>query len=128
MNDQRLIKLGRRHASALAPGIELLSLEFSLGSLIVGNASFLRAPLAMGLSTSKRTIDIVSAGIAGVGQEKNVAVPASLQAGPKTGMLSYHGPQLPKIVSSYLPNAAFPIPVRLKLKKGLKSDDKKAKS
>jgi hypothetical protein len=63
-----------------------------------------------------------------MGQKKNVAVPASLQAGPKARMLSHHGPQHPKIMSSYLPNVAFPIPVRLKRKKGLKSDDKKAKS
>jgi hypothetical protein len=128
VNDQGLIKLGRRHASAPAAGIELPFLEFSLESLIVGDAPFLGAPLAMDLATSKRTIDIVSAGIAGVGQKKNVAAPASLQAGPKTGMLSHHRPQLPKVLSSYLPNAAFLIPVCLKLKKGLKSDGKKAKS
>jgi hypothetical protein len=63
--------------------------------LIVIGAPFLGGFFAVGLATSKRTINIVSAGIAGMGQKEYSALPASLQAGPKMGMLSNNGTKLP---------------------------------
>lgn len=62
-----------------------------------------------------------------MGQKENAAVPASLQAGPKVGFVLNNISKLPKIVGRYLPNGFFPVPVRRKLKKSLKSYDKKAK-
>jgi hypothetical protein len=96
--------------------------------LIVSGAPFLGGFFAVGLAASKRAINIVSAGIAGMSQKEYSALPTPLQAGPKMGMLSNNGTKLPKILSNYPSNDFFPIPGRLKLKKGLKSNDKKAKS
>lgn len=88
VNEQGLINLGRRHASALAASIELLFLEFALGGLIVGCAPFRGAFFAVGLAASKGTVYIVSCGIAKIGQKDNVALPASFQAWLEVGMLS----------------------------------------
>jgi hypothetical protein len=128
MNDQALINLGRRYASALAASVELLFLEFAFGSLIVGGAPLRGALFTVSVAAPKRAVYIVSSGIAKIGQKDNVALPASFLACLEVGMLFYHEAQRPKILSSYLPNPAFPVPLRFKLKKGLKSDNKKAKS
>lgn len=128
MNNQGSVDMGLPYVLAFAVSIELLFLEFAFGRLIVGDAPLRGTFSALGVAASKGTIDIVSGGITRVGQKNNLAVPASLQAGSKTGMLSHHGAQRPKILSSYRPNAAFPVPRRFKLKKRLKFDDKKAKS
>jgi len=82
----------------------------------------------VGLAASKRTINIVSAGITRMGQKEYPTLPASLQAGPEMGVLANNGTKLPQILSNYFSNDFFPIPVRFKIKKGLKSNDKKAKS
>jgi hypothetical protein len=132
MNDQALINLGLRYdldfALAVAARVELLFLEFAFGSLIVGGAPLRGAFFAVSVAAPKRAVYIVSSGIAKIGQKDNVALPASFLACLEVGMLFYHGAQRPKILSSYLPNPAFPVPLRFKLKKGLKSDNKKAKS
>jgi len=129
MNDQALINLGLGYDLAFAAAsIELLFLEFAFGSLIVGGAPLRGALFAVSVAAPKGTVYIVSSGIAKIGQKDNIALPASFQACLEVGMLFYHGAQRPKILSSYLPNPAFPVPLRFKLKKGLKSDNKKAKS
>jgi len=90
MNDQGLINLGLCYALAFAASIELLFLEFAFRSLIVGGAPLRGAFFAVGLATSKRTINIVSGGITRVGQKNNLAAPASLQPWLEVGMLSHH--------------------------------------
>jgi hypothetical protein len=129
VNDHRLIRLGRfRCPAALAAGVLLLFLDFSLGGLIVGGASFDGFALSPRLATSKRTIDILSLGITRVGQKQNAAVPASLQARAEVDMLLNNASKGPNIGSRRTPNPFFSIPVRRKLKKPLKLYDKKAKS
>jgi hypothetical protein len=128
MNHKGLVKLGHRPASAFASGIELPFLEFALGGLIVGGAPFRGALFAVGLAASKGTIDIASVRIAKVGQKHNATAPASLQAWLEAGMLSYDATKFAHILSSCLSNLLLPIPVRFKLKKHLKLDDKKATS
>jgi len=128
MNNQGSVNLALRYALAFAARIELFFLEFAFGALIVGGAPLRGALFAVGLATSKRTINVVSGNITRVGQKNNLALPASLQARPKTRMLSHHPAQRPKILRSYLPCTAFPVPIRFKLKKDLKFDDKKTKS
>jgi hypothetical protein len=128
VDDQGLVELGRRPAQALAPFVLLPLLEFPLGGLIVGGASFRGTPVPVGLATSKGTIDITSMGIAEIGQKENAAVSAPLQAWRKAGMLSNNRTKLPEIAGRYPSNLSLSIPVPLKLKKELKPDDKKAKS
>lgn len=128
MNNQGLVKLGHGHVSAITAGIELFFLEFALSRLIVGGAPLRGAFFAVCIAASKGTIDIASAGIAKIGQKDNAAVSASLQAWLEVGVLSDYATKLAHILSGYLSNLVFPIPVRFKLKKGLKLDDKKAKS
>jgi len=128
MNNQGSVHLGRRHPLAFAPSIELLFLELAFVRLIVGGAPLRGASLAVRVAASKGTINIVSGGITRVGQKNNLALPAPFQACLEVGMLSHHAAQRPKILSSCLPNGAFPVPLRFKLKKRLKIDDKKAKS
>ena len=128
MNNQALINLGRRYASALAASIELLFLEFAFGSLIVGGAPLRGALFTVSVAAPKGTVDILSSGIAKIGQKNNATVPASFQARLQAGMLSQHATNLAHIVSRYLSNPALPIPPRFKLKNRLKFDDKKAKS
>jgi hypothetical protein len=129
MNDKALINLGLRYdLDFAAASIELLFLEFAFGSLIVGGAPLRGALFTVSVAAPKRAVYIVSSGIAKIGQKNNATLPASFQACLEVGMLFYHGAQRPKILSSYLPNPAFPVPLRFKLKKGLKSDNKKAKS
>jgi len=129
MDNQGLVNLGRRCASAFAATrIELLFLEFALGSLIVGGAPLRGAFLTLGLAAAKGTINIASAGIAKIAKKNNATVPASLQACLEAGMLSYDATKFAHILSGNLSNPFLPIPVRFKLKKGLKLDDKKAKS
>jgi hypothetical protein len=50
-----------------AAAIELLLFKFPLGRLIVGGAPFLGGLFTAGLATSKRTINIVTPSIAGMG-------------------------------------------------------------
>jgi hypothetical protein len=70
INDHGLIRLGHgRLPSALAAGVLLLLFDFPLGGLIVGGASLDGFALSPLLATSKRTIDIVSTGIARMGQK-----------------------------------------------------------
>jgi hypothetical protein len=128
MNNQGSVNLGLRYALAFAAAIELFFLEFAFGGLIVGGAPLRGALFAVGLATSKRTINVVSGGITRVGQKNNLAVPAPFKAWLEVGMLSHHPAQRPKILGGYLPNRASPVPLRFKLKKGLKFYDKKAKS
>jgi hypothetical protein len=109
-------------------GIELLFFKFAFGRLIISGASLLCALFTMGLAASEWTINIVSMGIARIGQKENFAVPALLHVWPKSGMLFNDAAQPAQILSRHLANAFFAIPVGLKLKKGLKSYDKKAKS
>lgn len=111
-----------------AVSIELLFLEFAFGSLIVGGAPLRGALFTVSVAAPKGAVDILSSGIAKIGQKHNATVPASFQARLEAGMLFYHGAQRPKILSSYLPNPAFPVPLRFQLKKALKFDNKKAKS
>jgi len=128
MNNQALINLGRRYASALAASIELLFLEFAFGSLIVGGAPLRGALFTVSVAAPKRAVYIVSSRIAKIGQKNNATVPASFQARLEAGMLSKHATNLAHIVSRYLSNPALPIPPRFKLKNRLNFDDKKAKS
>jgi hypothetical protein len=128
MNNQGLVNLGCRYASAFATSIKPLFLEFALGGLIVGGAPLRGAFLAVGLAASKGTIDIASVGIAKIAQKDNATVPASLQAWLEAGMPSYDATKFAHILSGYLSNPVSPIPIRFKPKKGLKFDNKKAKS
>lgn len=90
MNNQGLINLGLRYALAFAASIELALLEFAFGSLVVGGTPLGGASFAVSVAASKGTVNILSGGITRVSQKNNLAVPASLQAGSKTGMLSHH--------------------------------------
>jgi hypothetical protein len=63
-----------------------------------------------------------------MGQKKDAAVPAALQAGAKVAMLFDNASKGPNIDSRCAPNPFFSIPVRRKLKKPLKLYNKKAKS
>jgi hypothetical protein len=129
VSDQRAIHIEhRRFAAAIAAGILLLLLDFSLRGPIVGGASFCRIALSSHLATSKRTINIVAVNIARMGQKDDAAVPAALQAGVKVAMLSNNPSKGPNIDRRCAPNPFFSIPVRRKLKKPLKLYDKKAKS
>lgn len=129
MNDQALSNLGLRYALAFAAAsIELFFLEFAFGSLIVGGAPLRGALFTVSVAAPKGTVDILSSGIAKIGQKNNATVPASFQARLEAGMLSQHATNLAHIVSRYLSNPVLPIPPRFKLKNRLKFDDKKAKS
>jgi hypothetical protein len=55
-------------------------------------------------------------------------VPASLQARVEVGMFSNYTSKFPQIEGCYPPNRLLLVPVRRKLKKLLKLDDKKANS
>lgn len=128
MNNQGLINPDLRYALAFAASIELPLLEFAFGSLVVGGAPLRRTLFAVRVAASKGTVNILSFRIAKIGQKNKVALPASFQARLEVRMLSKYATKLAYILSRYLSDPVLMMPPRFKLKKGLKFDDKKAKS
>ena len=74
----------------LTAGVKSLLLLFPFRSLIIFTASFRAVFFTMGLATTKRTTNVVTARITGMGQKDNSAVAASYQAGMKMILLLYY--------------------------------------
>jgi hypothetical protein len=69
----------------------------------------------MGLATPEGTSQIVTAGIAGMGEQKNAAMPTSSQAFPQVRFGSPKGSQQHVILTDQPGHFALPIPVRAEL-------------
>jgi len=72
--------------------------------------------LAVRVSTAKRATEIVAAGITGMSQEKNAAVPTSGQASAKAGLGSQYGPEDEIVLQHESADRRLMVPVRPKLK------------
>jgi hypothetical protein len=82
IEDERRLDSGRfrRRAGVLATVIEPLLLEFPFFGPIIIGAPLRGLHLAMRFTAAKGTPQILTAGVSGVGDKKNTAVPASCQA------------------------------------------------
>ena len=125
--DEHRLDPGRfqRRAGMFATVIELLLLEFPFFGLIIIPAALRRLHLTMRFTAAKRTAQILTPGISGMGNKKNTAVPASCQAGLKVWFLTQHQTESPVVLGYNSSHFATAIPVRLEFKKVLNLNYKK---
>lgn len=112
----RLLRSIRRHPFPPAfPVLDTLLLLALIGAVIGGAPA--RGPLlAVGLSAAKRTTQVLTAGVAWMGDEEYPAIPAVLQAPSQVGVGSQKRPQDDIVLQDEIANLAQVVPVRPKLK------------
>jgi hypothetical protein len=74
------------------------------------------------LPTPKPTSQILAAGITGIGEEENPAMPAALQVGPQIRPVSPQGPDLGIVRVHQITHSAGAAPIRLELEMRLDFD------
>jgi hypothetical protein len=71
--------------------VELALNCFTIGVAVIGGTALRRSQLAMSFPATKGATQIMSAGIAWVGQEENPALPAPGQTGPQVRLGAQDG-------------------------------------
>ena len=82
----------------------------------------------MCLPATKWTSEVIAAAISGMGNKKNLTMPAAFYQRPQVRMMSEHRTKGPIILRNYTSTSSFSVPVRNKFKKGLNLNYKKANS
>jgi len=112
----RLLRSIRCHPFSPAfPVLDPLLLLALIGA-VIGDTSARGALFAVGLSAAEGAPQVLSAGVAWMGEEEYPAMPAALQAPSQVGMGSQNRPQDDVILKNKIADLAPPVPVRQELK------------
>jgi hypothetical protein len=114
------IRIGRRGLTrswwTTALLVEVALFPLALGRLVIGDTPDDRLTPAVSSLAAKRTPQVLPAAIAGIGEEKNAAMPASNPAGAQERFGPQNRSQNQVILQDPLSEPRCPIPVRSKLK------------
>ena len=110
-----------------ARGIQILFLLLAFRALIIFDASAYGVLAPVSLPAAERTAKIIAAGIAGVGEKQDIAMPASRQIFSQVRLLLENFSNNPVILGNRSANRFFAVPVRNELKTRLDLYYKKAK-
>jgi hypothetical protein len=111
-----------RHPRKLAIAVPPAPAFLAVLPAIVRDTPFGGLALAVGFTASKGTPQVPPPGIARMGEEKYVAMPAAGQAGTQAGLSAEHSSQHPIVFLNQIGHRLTPIPIWTELENSLDLD------